>query len=68
MFWFYIRLCLGFPGGSDGKESACKVGDPGFPGLRRSTEEGNGNRLHYTCLKNSMDGSPVGYSHWVTKS
>ena len=27
----------GFPGGSDGKESACNAGDPGsFPGLGRS--------------------------------
>jgi len=34
----------GFPGGSDGKESACNAGDPdSTPGLRRSPEEGNGN-------------------------
>ena len=33
---------MGFPGGSDGKESACKVGDPGsIPGLGRSPGEGN---------------------------
>ena len=31
---------LGFPGGSDGKESACNVGDLGsIPGLGRSLEE-----------------------------
>ena len=37
---------LGFPGGSDGKESACNVGDPGLiPGLGRSPGEGNGNPL-----------------------
>ena len=34
---------LGFPGGSDGKESACSTRDPGLiPGLRRSPGEGNG--------------------------
>ena len=38
---------LSFPGGSDGKESACKAGDPGsIPGLGRSPGEGNGNPLH----------------------
>ena len=35
--------CLGFPGGSAGKESACNVGDLGsVPGLGRSPGEGNG--------------------------
>ena len=33
----------GFPGGSDSKESACNVGDPGsIPGSGRSPGEGNG--------------------------
>ena len=33
-----------FPGGSDGKESACNVEDPGsIPRLGRSPREGNGN-------------------------
>ena len=37
---------IGFPGGSDCKESACKAGDRGFiPGLGRSPGEGNGNPL-----------------------
>ena len=32
---------MGFPGGSDGKESACNAGDPGStPGLGRSPEKG----------------------------
>ena len=32
-----------FPGGSDGKESACNAGDPGLiPGIGRSPEEGEG--------------------------
>ena len=46
-----------FPGGSDGKVSAYNVGDPGLiPGLGRSTGEGNGNPLQYSCLENPMDG------------
>ena len=45
-----------FPSGSDGKESACKAGDPGsVPGLGRSPEEGNGYPLQYFYLENSMD-------------
>ena len=44
----------GFPGGSDGKESACDAGHPGsIPGLGRSPGEGNGNPLQYSCLENS---------------
>ena len=40
--WNYIRTCAGFPGGSDGRESACNVGDLGStPGLGRSLGEGN---------------------------
>ena len=38
------RIWQGFPGGSDGKELTCNVGDPGsIPGLGRSPGEGNGN-------------------------
>ena len=49
-------LYMGFPGGSDGKESACNVGDPGLiPWLGRSPGEGNGYPLQYSCLENSMD-------------
>ena len=41
-----------FPGGSDGKESACNVGDPGsIPGLGRLPGEGNGYPLQYSGLK-----------------
>ena len=47
---------MGFPGGSDGKESACNEGDPGsIPGLRRCPGGGNGNLLQYFCLENPMD-------------
>ena len=46
----------GFPSGSESKEPACNVGDPGsIPGLGRSPGEGNGNPLQYSCLKNPMD-------------
>ena len=45
-----------FPGGSDGKETAYKVGDSGLiPRLGRSPGERNGNPLQYSCLENSMD-------------
>ena len=49
---------FGFPGGSDGKESACNVGDLGLiPGLGRSSGEGHGNPFHYSCLENSDRGA-----------
>ena len=42
--------------GSDGKVSACNVGDPGsITGLGRSPGEGNGNPFQYAYLENSMD-------------
>ena len=51
-----IVTTRGFPGGSEGKESACNVGDLGsIPGSGRSPGEGNGNPLQYCCLENSMD-------------
>ena len=44
---------VGFPGSSDGKDSACNVGDQSsIPGLGRSPGEGNGNPLQYSCLEN----------------
>ena len=47
---------LGFPGGSDGKESARNVGDLGLiAGLGRSPGGGHGNPLQYSCLENPMD-------------
>ena len=45
---------MGFPGGPDGKESACNAGDLGLiPGLARSPGGGHGNPLQYSCLENS---------------
>ena len=47
---------MAFPGGSDGKASACIAGDLGlFPGWGRSPGEGNGNPLQYSCLESPMD-------------
>ena len=49
-------IILVFPGGADGKESACNVGDPGsIPGSGRSPGEGHGNPFQYSCLENPMD-------------
>ena len=47
---------LGFPDGSDGKESSCNVGDLGsIPGLGRSPGEGKGYPFQCSGLENSMD-------------
>ena len=65
-----ILVSVGFPGGSDGKVSACNAGDLGsIPGLGRSPGEGNGNPPWYSCLENPMEGgrSLVGYSPWGLK-
>ena len=64
----YYLLC--FPGGSDGKESACKAEDLGLiPEFGRSPGEGNGNPLQYSCLETSMDrGARQAIVHGVTKS
>ena len=61
---------MGFPGGSNGKKSACNVGDLGLiPRLGRSPGEENGNPLQYSCLENSMDrGAWWDRVHGVPKS
>ena len=63
------KLPLSFQGDSDGKESACNVGDLGsIPGLGRSPGGGNGNPLQYSCLENSHgQRSLAGYSPWGCK-
>ena len=44
---------MGFPGLSDGKESACNAREPGLiPGLDRYPGEGNGYPFQYCCLEN----------------
>ena len=57
---YYIKLNLssirGFPGASEGKESACNEGDLGsIPGSGRSSGEGDGYPLQYSWLESSMD-------------
>ena len=61
---------MDFPGGSDGKECACDMGDPvSIPGLVRAHGEGNGNLLQYSCLENSMDREAwLATVHGVAKS
>ena len=75
-----LSLLQDIPGGSDGKESACKAGDPGsIPGSGRSPGEGHGYPLQYSCLENpngqrSLAGcSPRGHKEldtieWLTLS
>ena len=49
-------VSAGFPGDSDGKESACNAGDPGsIPGSGRSPGEGNGYPIQCSCLENPTD-------------
>ena len=63
MFITLTVLTMGFPGGSEGKASACNGGDLGsIPGSGRSPGEGNGNPLQYSCLENPMDGG----AWWAT--
>ena len=59
----------GFPGGSEGKESTCNVGDLGLiHGLGRSPGEGHGNPLQYSCLDNPYgQRSLAGCSPWGCK-
>ena len=58
-----------FPGGSDGKESACNVEDLGLIlGLGRSRGGGHGNPLQYSCLENPHGQTGLaGYSPWGHK-
>ena len=58
---YFACTILGFPEGSDDKESACSAGDPGLiPGSGRSPGEGTGNPLQYSCLENPMDRGACG--------
>ena len=63
-------IIKGFPGGLDGKESACNAGDLGsIPGSGRHPGEGNGNPLQYSCLENPMGrGARRATVHGVSKS
>ena len=70
LFWGVEVVPLGFPGGSDGKESACNAGDlDSIPGLGRSPGEGNAYPPQYSCLDNSMDrGAWWATAREITKS
>ena len=61
---------MGFPDGSDGKESSCNAGDLSLiPGLGRFPGERDGYPLQYSCLENSMDrGDWQAKVHGVAKS
>ena len=71
-----VHICFtiwGFPGGSDGKESAQKAGDPGSGSIRgsgRSPAEEKSNPLQYFCLENSRHRGAwwaQATVHWVTE-
>ena len=68
-FYSLPRWELGFPGGSDGKASACNAGDlSSISGLGRSPGGGHGNPCQYSCLENPHGRrSLVGYSPWGCK-
>ena len=54
--WFLIGSLKVFPGGSEGKGSACNAGELGLiPGSGRSLGEVNGTPFQYSCLENPMD-------------
>ena len=70
IFSVRFETCLGFPDGSDGKESAWNAGDTDLiPGLGRFPGEGNDNPPQDSCLENSKDrASWWDTVHRVTKS
>ena len=54
--WHTALYVLGFPAGSDNKESACNAWDLGsIPRLGRFPRKGDGYWLQHSCLENSMD-------------
>ena len=63
-----ISFHLGFPGGSDIKESACNAGNPSsIPGSGRSPGEGNGCLFQLPGGFHGLRGL-AGYRPWVAKS
>jgi len=69
-----VNFIKGFPGGTMVKKLPANAGDTrdvgSVPGLRRSSREGNGNPLQYSCLESSMDRGKPGrlQSRGVTKN
>ena len=73
IFVCLLLLSVGFPCGSDGKESVCSAEDPGLiPGSGRSPGKGKGYPLQYSCLENSMDRGAMGSQrvrhNWVANT
>ena len=70
MCYIYVMHVMGFPGGSEGKESACNAKGLGsIPGLGRFPGEGNSYPLQYSVLENSIDrGAWQVTVHGATKS
>ena len=68
--YIYSKAVLGFPGGSESKESVCNAGDLGLiPGWEKSPGEGNGNLCQYSYLKNPHGrGVQRAIVHGVTNS
>ena len=67
--WVICGLVLGVPDGSDGKESACNVGDPGLiPGLGRSPSEEHGIALKFLPGESMDRGVWKTTVHGVAKS
>ena len=59
--WFTTQSLWGFPGGSDGKLSACNMGHLGLiPEFGRYPGGGHGNPLHCSCLENPWTEEPDG--------
>ena len=60
---------MGLPGGSDGKESTCNVGDlDSIPELEISPGGRQGNPLQYSCLENPHGQRNLATVYGVTKS
>ena len=64
-----LNVYIGFPRGSDGKDSACNAGYLGsILGLGRSRGGGHGNPLQYSCLENPYGQRSLAcYSQWGNK-
>ena len=50
-----VTLCVGFPGGTSGKEPTCQFSRYEIPGLGRSLGGLHGNSLQYSCLEGPMN-------------
>ena len=64
-----LRVALGLPDSSVGKESTCNAGDPGStPGLGRSAGEGTGYPLQYSwtsVVAQLVKNPPAMWETWV---